>query len=318
MSAEPYPFVDTDRPGMLRSLITVSRPEYLVVGLLFAFTYGALASGGWLRFADNATVILLGTLLGGLSHMLGSQINCLADYDIDRRHKQRLALAVDRLGATTLKTLIALETLFAAGLCLAVAILVAKPPIVVLWLAGWATAIGYSVEPVRFKRRGWLNPLSLVTVIYLLPMAFGYWALNNRISATTLVLIGAIGVQFFALFLMNEVEDVPEDRFCAVRTPCVLYGVRVTAIVALANFAVGSAVALTAFVLSISPSPWRWLYVAIYVLTMALIALDINRLQRQSVAGVDFELVRQQAKRNSIHFLLLGALTGIGAAMTMS
>lgn len=314
----------------LQALITVSRPQYLLVGYLFAVSYSAFACGSWVRLLANRDIILLGALLGGISHLLGSQINCLADVAIDRHHKHKcsLAAAVERLGARGLWTAFVVESIIALGLTIIIVIVVGKPWLLGIWLTGWVLAVAYSLEPIRLKRRGFLNPISLVTIIYFLPFSFGYQALNDRIDVGSLPLMTAIGLQLFGLFLMNEVEDVPEDRSQYVLTPCVKYGVRNMTVLALSLFLAASLVALSGFVRAVDQAGLSFILVVGYVVGIGRIIADqaailalgpINNDPDEGLVNGDTTVasLRRLASRNKWHFLIVGVLNGTGAIIMM-
>jgi len=190
----------------------VSRYEYMVGGIFFLFTVSALATGSWAQFGASLALIGLGTAVWYLSHMIGSQINCVADNELDRTYKVRVAAAVDRLGSPFILGCIVLESVLAVLLVWYMARLTGKWALPLLWGIGWLISMGYSLEPVRFKRRGFFNPASLIAVLYALPMIYGYVALRDDLDMVIVAVLAAVGLQMFGLILINEVEDIPEDR----------------------------------------------------------------------------------------------------------
>src|SRR5215211_6953568 len=97
----------------VRAFAVVSRYEFMFGGIFFLFVVSALASGHWDNLWHNAGLAGWGTVTWYLSHMIGSQVNCLADYELDRKYKVRVPQAVDRLGRNTIWGLILVESLLA-------------------------------------------------------------------------------------------------------------------------------------------------------------------------------------------------------------
>ena len=106
-----------------------------------------------------------------------------------------------------------------------------------LWGIGWLVSMGYSLEPVRFKRRGFLNPALLLAVLYAFPMhIYGYVVLRSDPDMTVIAVLTAVGLQMFSLILINEVEDIPEDRAYGIETPVVKFGLYPVSVTALLFF----------------------------------------------------------------------------------
>lgn len=311
------------------AVFTVCRPQFLVVGILFAVAYGAFAAGDWRRIGEFWAVIAAGGVLGAVSHAIGSQINCLRDRDLDRRYKTQLAAAVDRIGARRLALILALETVVGAGLALWVALAVSKPWLVLLWIIGWMLAMAYSVEPWRLKQRSFLNPLCLLTVIYILPLTFGYAALNNGVAPTMAMLASGVGAQLFALFLGNEIEDAPEDAAHGVMTPCARYGVEAIAVLSVWLIVLGAIPVIAGFWRWIEPGPGRVIFLVLYGGVLINILRDmmvlLGRAKKFGDAAVnrgavrdgveEFTGIRKIASRNKLHWVMFGFAVAIGAVL---
>ncbi len=85
---------------------------------------------------------------------VGDMVNCLADRDLDSVYKPHLTQAVDRLGKRNIFVQIALSSLAALFLSLAVAFTHHRPLLPVAIIVGIAMAVAYSVKPIHLKGRG--------------------------------------------------------------------------------------------------------------------------------------------------------------------
>ena len=303
----------------------VSRYEYMVGGIFFLFTVSALATGSWAQLRASLAIVGLGIVVWYLSHMIGSQINCVADNELDRTYKVRVAAAVDRLGSPFILGCIVVESVLALLVVWYMARLTGKWSLLLLWGVGWLISMGYSLEPVRFKRRGFLNPASLIAVLYALPMIYGYVALRDDLDMVIVTVLTAVGLQMFGLILINEVEDIPEDRAGGIETPVVKFGLGPIATIALFMFALPAAVTIGGFAILIENPGARLPFVIAATLGQLLIIRDLVALtvvaHRSAVDGaLDEPLpeeIRRIGKRNSIHFAILGLTIAIGSALAL-
>src|SRR5215217_3088265 len=128
---------------------------------------------------DGAVRLGLLTAVWYLAYWISSQVNCLADYELDKTYKKRLPRSIDILkGPRTIWLMITVETVVASAIVVYLATSESGIGLVVLWLVGLFLVAAYSLEPLRFKRRGFLN-LNLVTlslILYFLPTLYIYYA----------------------------------------------------------------------------------------------------------------------------------------------
>lgn len=307
----------------LRAFLSVSRYEFIAGGLFFLLVVSALALGTWNALWNNIHLVLWGSVMWYLSHMIGSQVNCLADYHLDQMYKKHLSAAVDRLGRVSIWICILAESILALAVTLYMANLTGKWILPVLWSVGYVVTMFYSLEPLRFKRRGILNPLSLILVLYILPVSYGYIALRNEIDIVLVSLFSAVGLQMFALILMNEVEDIPEDKAQCVETPCVKYGYGYVSLAALVLFSIGGVVSLTAFAMLEDSWSARSVVLILVGIGQSVIVRDLFSLYVMSAHRPDlgcdgvFDQVRHIGRRNSFHFAVLGLTLGIGSVLSL-
>lgn len=298
------PLADTTiAPSRWRALIAVSRVEFMPGGLFFVFASAALACGSWSAMRAALGLIIAGLVVWYLSHLIGSQVNCLADVESDRMDKARLTTAVGTLGRGAITVAIVVEAVAALALAGYMGVRTGRPVLPFLWLAGFLLAVGYSVEPLRLKRRGWLNPVCLMLVLYALPMAFGYVTLAAHARWAAVGLMTATAAQMLALILLNPAADTESDSAAGIVTPCTRYGLRVITPVAAVAFGIGT-VAAAVFVTELAgaASPARLAGLALAGAGQVFVLQEIVRLASATQSGRPSPLLR----RNAIHFALLG------------
>jgi 1,4-dihydroxy-2-naphthoate octaprenyltransferase len=211
--------------------------------------------------------VLLVWLFG---HWVGSSINCLADYPVDRLdtgRKARLANAIDRAGIRSLLLVNLAEALLATVISTWLAFRFGKQLLPVFWLAGFAIAYLYSFEPVRLKRRNLLNPIALTIIVYVMPFGFAYHLLSPVWNIFDVAVLLTYSVQIGASFFADEVPDHDEDKAMDVLTPCVRYG-RVASSLLAATFYLLSCLASIAFYVH-EIKTWSGSTVAILILCSA-------------------------------------------------
>ncbi len=308
-----------------RAFLTITRCEFLVGGVFFLFVVSALASGNWGQLRANIFIIICGIVVWCFSHMIGSQINCLADRDLDKEHKAKLFQSVNYLGQRKIWTFICIESIVAFLCTIYMAVLTGKPMLTVFWVLGWIIAVGYSLEPIRFKRRGLLNPFSLVLVLYVLPISFGCLALKNEMDVLVVKLFVSLGFQMFSLILMNELEDIPEDRHHNIETPCVRYGMWPIVPIALALFLFGAIATFICFYQLVDSKNTRYIIILLGVLGHIVIIRDllIASIISWKSRSIDcpqsnkYQEVRRLGKRNAMHFGILGFIISFGCFLTL-
>ena len=162
-----------------------------------------------------------------MGHWVGSSLNCLADYPVDRLdtgRKSLLADAIDRAMPQTLLWVNVAEALFATVVSVWCAVVLGKPLLMLFWLLGLALALAYSFTPVRTKERNWLNPVTLMLIVYFTPLFFVYHLLSPVWNAFDIAVLLVYCLQMVPMFLVDEVPDHDEDKAMHVLNPCVRYG----------------------------------------------------------------------------------------------
>jgi 4-hydroxybenzoate polyprenyltransferase len=231
------------------AFLLVSRVEFMVMGIpVIALSALLAASRPTDLMGDNAVRLGLLTAVWYLAYWISSQVNCIADYELDKTYKSRLPRSIDILkGTRTIWLMIAVETVVASAIVVYLAITESRIGLVVLWVAGLFLIAAYSLEPLRFKRRGFLNLVSLSLILYFLPALYIYYAMAPQMKILPLLALMGFSTQMIGLLLVNQIEDYHEDKQMNVLTSTVRWGLKKASFVALLFTAVMSVVLLVVF-----------------------------------------------------------------------
>jgi 4-hydroxybenzoate polyprenyltransferase len=246
------------------AFLLVSRVEFMVMGIPVIVLSAFLAAS---RFndlmGDGAIRLGLLTALWYLAYWICSQVNCIADYELDKTYKSRLPRSIDILkGPRTIWLMIAVESVVASAIVFYLAITESRVGLVVLWVIGLFLIGAYSLEPLRFKRRGFLNLVTLALILYFLPALYIYYAMAPQMKILPLLALMGFSTQMFGLLLVNQIEDYHEDKQMNVLTSSVRWGLKKASLVSLLFTAVMSVVLL--IVLSIlAKTPYAFLGVTL-------------------------------------------------------
>ena len=138
------------------AFLLVSRIEFMVMGIpVIALSALLAASRPNDLMGDGAVRLGLLTAVWYLAYWISSQVNCLADYELDKTYKSRLPRSIDILkGPRMIWWMLTVETVVASAIVVYLATSESGIGLVVLWLVGLFLVAAYSLEPLRFKRRG--------------------------------------------------------------------------------------------------------------------------------------------------------------------
>jgi 4-hydroxybenzoate polyprenyltransferase len=231
------------------AFLVVSRVEFMIMGIpVIALSALLAASRPGDLTGDGAVRLGLLTALWYLAYWICSQVNCIADYELDKRYKGRLPRAIDTLkGPRTVWVMIAVETVVASAIVAYLAIHESRVGLVVLWGVGLFLIAAYSLEPLRFKRRGLLNLVTLSLILYFLPSLYIYYAMAPHMKILPLLALLGFSTQMIGLLLVNQIEDYHEDKQMNVLTSTVRWGLKRASMVSLLITAVMSVVLLVVF-----------------------------------------------------------------------
>ena len=231
------------------AFLLVSRVEFMVMGIpVIAISALLAASRPYDLMGDNAVRLVLLTTVWYLAYWISSQVNCIADYELDKTYKSRLPRSIDILnGPRTIWVIIAVESVVASATVVYLAITESRIGLVVLWVVGLFLIGAYSLEPLRFKRRGFLNLVTLSLILYFLPALYIYYAMAPQMKILPLLALLGFSTQMIGLLLINQIEDYHEDKEMNVLTSTVRWGLKKASLVALLFTVVMSVVLLVVF-----------------------------------------------------------------------
>src|SRR5215213_5814199 len=247
------------------AFLLVSRVEFMVMGFPVIAIPALLAASRPNDLIEDGAAVRLGllTAMWYLAYWISSQVNCLADYELDKQYKSRLPRSIDILkGPRTIWLMIAVETVVASAIVGYLAISESGVGLVVLWVVGLFLVAAYSLEPLRFKRRGFLNLVTLSLILYFLPTLYIYYALAPHIEILPLLALLGFSTQMIGLLLVNQIEDYHEDKEMNVLTSSVRWGLKKASLVSLLFTAVMSVVLLVVFSI-LARAPYVFVGVAV-------------------------------------------------------
>ena len=254
----------------IRALLVISRVEFMVMGIpVIAISALLAASRPDDLMGDNAVRLGLLAALWYLAYWICSQVNCIADYELDKRYKSRLPQAIDILkGPRTVWAMITVETVVASAIVVYLTITESRIGLVVLWVVGLFLVGAYSLEPLRFKRRGFLNLVTLSLILYFLPALYIYYAMAPDMKILPLLALLGFSTQMFGLLLVNQIEDYHEDKQMNVLTSTVRWGLKKASMVSLMLTAVMSLVLLIVFSM-LARTPYAFMSIALMFVAYA-------------------------------------------------
>jgi 4-hydroxybenzoate polyprenyltransferase len=254
----------------IRAFLVVSRVEFMVMGIpVIAISALLAASRPDDLMGDNAVRLGLLAALWYLAYWICSQVNCIADYELDKRYKSRLPRSIDILkGPRTIWCMIAVEIVAASAIVVYLAITESRIGLVVLWVVGLFLVGAYSLEPLRFKRRGFLNLVTLALILYFLPALYIYYAMAPQMKILPLLALLGFSAQMIGLLLVNQIEDYHEDKQMNVLTSSVRWGLKKASMVSLLFTAVMSVVLLIVFSM-LARNPYAFIGVAVILVAYA-------------------------------------------------
>jgi 4-hydroxybenzoate polyprenyltransferase len=285
----------------IRAFLVVSRVEFMVMGIpVIAISALLAASRSDDLMGYNAVRLGLLAALWYLAYWICSQVNCIADYELDKKYKSRLPQAIDILnGPRTVWTMIAVEIVVASAIVVYLAITESRIGLVVLWVVGLFLVGAYSLEPLRFKRRGFLNLVTLSLILYFLPALYIYYAMAPHMKILPLLALLAFSTQMIGLLLVNQIEDYPEDKEMNVLTSTVRWGLKNASMVSLLFTAVMSVVLLIVFSM-LARNPYAFVGIALMLVAYAAtLRYHLNLLR----AATSWEVTHDQAAAQRVRQL---------------
>jgi 4-hydroxybenzoate polyprenyltransferase len=256
----------------VKSFMIVSRSEFLLPNL-GAFVMGlAWAASPSLNLVESAVLLILTFIIVNLSSAIGAQVNTLSDYALDSRdsRKKSLVAALNSFGQTRLKSILMAEFLIAALLSVLLTVIVGKPLLLVLWLAGISLGCSYSAPPLRLKSRSWLAFVSLVLVLSILPTFFIFYTFTSEISLLFLLALSGLTLTVYAVIVPTETRDYFGDKAMEITTMTVHIGLTKSSLVSIILLIAGGALNGTALFLGLFYGRYPILSIFLIVVVAAI------------------------------------------------
>jgi 4-hydroxybenzoate polyprenyltransferase len=240
-----------------------------------------------------------GILVFFLLFNFGDMVNCLADRDLDAVYKRRLSEAVYGLGVRFVMVQVALTAIAALALTIHLCFRLDRWLLLPLVAIGLLLGAAYSLEPLRFKRRGVAGLACLWLIIFVGPMIFISMLLAAYPSPTVLVFAAAYATLQMGVILVNTAEDCEEDREAGVRTTIVALGLARGIGVAYAMALLGGfgVLATLTVLFWLRHVPWLgFIALLVTMSVLAFVAVSLNRLWRTVSKAAPAESVRSVKK----------------------
>jgi 4-hydroxybenzoate polyprenyltransferase len=224
-----------------RDVVRVHRLEYpfplhylchAVVGACYAAVHmGQLA-------AAPVVLVLIANLLVIIA---GNPINAAADLTVDAKTPGKVDIsdASRRLGPRALVAITATEMALALGCATLAALWLDRASIVVCSVLAIMLCTAYNLEPIRLKRRGFANPITLALFYGLLPALAGFLSVRPDIPAAAWLILSGLAVVLAGRTLWWSIPDRAGDAEAGIATPAVRYGVRGTLVTTYLATAIG-------------------------------------------------------------------------------
>jgi lycopene elongase/hydratase (dihydrobisanhydrobacterioruberin-forming) len=170
--------------------------------------------------------VLLSTSANLLSIVGGNPLNAAVDISTDAhtQGKRDIAHATLRLGRNHAMSWAATEMTFALAVAIETALWLDRALIAVGVALTIALCLLYNLEPVRLKRRGLANPLTIGLTSGPLPSLVSYSAVRPDLTVSTWLIFVGLGALITGRALCWAVPDEISDKATGMKTPTVQYG----------------------------------------------------------------------------------------------
>jgi lycopene elongase/hydratase (dihydrobisanhydrobacterioruberin-forming) len=173
-----------------------------------------------------AAPVLLSIIANLLSLVGGNPLNAAVDISTNgySQDKRDVSCAVLRLGRNQAMSWAAAEMTFALALAIATSLWLDRALIVVGVALAIALCLLYNFEPVRLKRRGLANPITIGLTTGLLPSLVSYGAVRSDLTIPVWLIFIGLGTLITGRALWWTVPDQTGDEATGMTTPTVRYG----------------------------------------------------------------------------------------------
>lgn len=209
----------------IKAYLAINRFEFTPVSEGIIISFMVLGARTWKELISWP--VLLTFLTYNVATYWGGAINVYFDYEFDKKSptKKRLPEAIDLVGKKKVKNMLIAEAVIFLAMGGILAYITGKGILLFLLLVGTFFTIAYSVEPLRFKRRGFLNSLSLFLIIMFLPPLFGWYTVRENMQMPAFLMILGLALVQYGNGLYYTTADYTEDKKDDIRTPSVVMGV---------------------------------------------------------------------------------------------
>ncbi|PYG88028.1 UbiA prenyltransferase family protein [Ruminiclostridium sufflavum DSM 19573] len=209
----------------LKAFLVVNRFEFTPVseGIILSFMILNLGS-----FKELISIpVILAFITYNIATYWGGAINVYFDYNFDKKSptKVRLTKAIDVLGKPFVRKMLVVEFLLFSLSGFLLSYFTKNYNLLILLIIGTFFTMAYSIEPLRFKRRGILNSISLFLIIMFLPPLYGWLTLNSSLSVPVFLMILGLAFVQYGNGLYYTAADYTEDKADGIITPPVQMGV---------------------------------------------------------------------------------------------
>lgn len=209
-----------------RDTIRIHRLEYP-----FPVNYLCHAVLGACYAANNVQQLLtvsvfLSIVANLLSIVGGNPLNAAADIQTDTHTwgKHDIAHAALRLGRRHAMSWTATEMTLALAAAIVASRWLDRPLLAVGVALTITLCVLYNLEPVRLKRRGFINPITIGLTMGLLPSLVSYSAVRSDLTASTWLIFTGLAALIAGRALWWTVPDQVGDKATGIVTPATQYG----------------------------------------------------------------------------------------------
>jgi len=235
---------------------TISRWEFLPATGVAILIGVFLGTNSWTYLLDpwHLLVVIEGLIVFFLLFNTGFMINCWADWEVDEIYKKKLSETVKGFGRDTVRNMVIFHTALAIIITIHISMIMTwRPVLMFLVLLGTFLGVAYSIEPFRFKSKGVFHSV-MAFPVFAAPGLFSYYLvtdqpIGNFNSLVFLLLVIGVTAAHYALVLLSQSEDYPDDKAMNIRTPAVAWGIKRTVNRAFRLNMWGSTANIMAFVL---------------------------------------------------------------------
>ena len=262
----------------------VSRSEFILPNL-GAFVMGlAWAANPSLNLIDSVVPLVLAFVVVNLSSAIGAQVNTLSDFTLDSQdaRKKSLVTALNSFGQTRLKYILAAEFLVATILSIFLTVIVGKPALFLMWLAGISLGCSYSAPPLTLKSRSWLAFVSLLLVLSILPTFFIFYTFASTLNPLFLLSLAGLTLTVYAVIVPTETRDYFGDKAMGIKTMTVHIGLTKASLVSIILLITGGAMNGTALSLGLlyGSYPIVSIFVVAVIAAISIVLKQLVKLYR--------------------------------------